>query len=155
MPALSISSDDDTDSTELDGEYDSELNPKFDVRMEDDGDPPDSTVLGSDVHLERDSDNGEGEDDEEEDEKQEDKGEEQEEEEEEDKDAEEDKDEDDGTEPGTIGQEEIVNTSADNVEIRVDDQQIVLPEHGQEMREHTPRPHPQAPATRPSTLDPR
>jgi hypothetical protein len=39
---VSISSNDDTDSTEKsDGEYDSELNPDVDMRMEDDVDAPD------------------------------------------------------------------------------------------------------------------
>ena len=33
---MSISSDDDSDSTESDGEYDSELDPDVDMRMEDD-----------------------------------------------------------------------------------------------------------------------
>jgi hypothetical protein len=35
-PAISISSDDYTESTELDGEYDSELDPDMDMLMEDD-----------------------------------------------------------------------------------------------------------------------
>jgi len=42
------------------------------------------------------------------------------EEEEEDEDEEEDKDEDDGKEPRTIGQGEMVNTSADGVDNMVD-----------------------------------
>ena len=58
--------------------------------------------------------------------------------EEEDEDEEEDQDEDDGKEPQTIGQGEMVNTSADDVDTIIDDQPIVLPEQGQEMREHTP-----------------
>jgi hypothetical protein len=37
-PNVSISSGDDTDSSELDGEYDSELDPDVDMRMDDDGD---------------------------------------------------------------------------------------------------------------------
>jgi len=68
---------------------------------------------------------------------------------------EEDKDEDDGKEPRTIGQEEMVNTSADDEDTMVDDQPIMLPEQCQEMREHTPRPQPLAPAPRPQTPDPR
>jgi hypothetical protein len=90
-----------------------------------------------------------GDDDEEEDEMKED-----EEEEEVNQDKEEDKNEDDGKEPWTIGQGEIVNTSADNVDTMVDDQPIVLPEQCQEMREHTPQPQPPALAPRPQTPDP-
>jgi len=58
----------------------------------------------------------------------------------EDEEEEEDEDEDDGKEPRTIGQGEMVNTSADNVDTMVDNQPIMRPEQGQEMREHTPRP---------------
>ena len=47
---------------------------------------------------------------------------------EEDKDEEQDKDEDDGKEPRTIGQGEMVITSADNVDSMVEDEPIVLPE---------------------------
>jgi len=136
---VSISSDDDTDSTESDGEYDSELDPDVDMRMEDDVDAPDGVDLDGDVDMERD-----GDDEEEEDEKKEDEEEE-----------EVDEDEDDGKEPRTIGQGEMVNTSADDVDTMVDDQPIVLPEQCQEMREHTPRPQPPAPAPRPQTPDPR
>jgi len=57
-----------------------------------------------------------------------------------DEDEEEDMDEDDGKEPQTIGQGEMVNTSADDVDTMVDDQPIVLPEQCQEMREQIPRP---------------
>jgi len=118
----------------------------MDMRMEDDVDAPDGIDLDGDVDMERD-----GDDEEEEDEKKEDE----EEEEEVDEDEEEDKDEDDGKEPRTIGQGEMVNTSADDVDTMVDDQPIVLPEQCQEMREHTPRPQPPAPAPRPQTPDPR
>jgi hypothetical protein len=135
---VSISSDDDTDSTESDGEYDSELDPDVDMRMEDDVDAPDGVDLDGDVDMERD-----GDDEEEEDEKKEDEEEE-----------EVDEDEDDGKEPRTIGQGEMVNTSADDVDTMVDDQPIVLPEQCQEMREHTPRPQPPAPAPRPQTPEP-
>jgi len=72
-----------------------------------------------------------------------------------DEDEEEDKDEDDGKEPRTIGQGEMVNTSADDVDTMVDDQPIVLLEQCQETREHSPRPQPPAPAPRPQTPDPR
>jgi hypothetical protein len=115
------------------------------MRMEDDVDAPDSVDLDGDVVVERD-----GDDEEEEDEKKED-----EEEEEVDEEEEEDKDVDDGKEPRMIGQGEMLNTSADDVDTMVDDQPIVLPEQCQEMREHTPRPQPSAPALRPQTPDPR
>jgi hypothetical protein len=49
----------------------------------------------------------------------------------------------------------MVNTLADDVDTMVDDQPIVLPEQGQDMREHTPRPQPPAPAPRPQTPEPR
>jgi len=76
--------------------------------------------------------------------------------EEEDEDEEEDQDEDDGKEPRTLGQGEMVNTSADDIDTMVDDQAIVLPEKGQEMREHTPRPqHPvSAPQPKPRESPP-
>ena len=70
---------------------------------------------------------------------------------EEDKDKEENEDEDDGKEPLTIGQGEMVNTSADHVYTMVDNQPIVLPEQGQEMRKHTLRPQPLDPAPRSQT----
>jgi hypothetical protein len=72
-----------------------------------------------------------------------------------DKDEEEDKDEDDGKEPRTIGQGEMANTSADDVNTMVCDQPIVTHRQCHEMREHTPRPQPPAPAQRPQTPDPR
>jgi hypothetical protein len=75
--------------------------------------------------------------------------------EEEDEDEEEDQDEDDGKEPRTLGQGEMVNTSADDVDTMVDDQPIVLPEQGQEMRKSSPRLQPPAPAPRPQTPEPR
>jgi hypothetical protein len=144
-PAVSISSHDDTDSTESDGKYDSELDPDVDMRMEDDVDARDGVELDGDVDMERDSD-----DEEEEDEKKED-----EEEEEVDEDEEEDKDEDDGKEPRIISQGEMVNTSGDDVDTMVDDPQIVLPAQCQEILEHTPRPQPPVPAPWPQTPDPR
>jgi hypothetical protein len=100
--------------------------------------------------MEWDGDDDEEEDEEEEDEEKEDEGEV----EEENEDEEEDKDEDDGKEPQTIGQGEMVNTSADNADAMVDDEPTVLPEQGQEMLEHTPRPQPLAPAPRPQTPEP-
>jgi hypothetical protein len=72
-----------------------------------------------------------------------------------DEDEKEDKDKDDGKELRTIGQGEMVNTAADDVDTMVDDQPIVLPEQCQEMREHTQRPQHPAPAPRPQTPDPR
>jgi hypothetical protein len=69
--------------------------------------------------MERDRDDDVEEDEEEEDEQKEDE--------------EEDKDEDDGKEPRTIGQREMVNTSADDADTMVDNEPTVLPEQGQEM----------------------
>jgi len=130
-----------------------------DVRKEDDVDAPDGVDFDGNVDMERHGDNEEEEDEEEEDEEKED-----EEEEEEDKDEdeeEEDKDGNDGNEPRTIGQGEMVNSSADDVDTMVDDQPIVLPEQGHEMREHTTQqqtparaqcPHTPEPYPRPRTL---
>ena len=147
---MTISSNDDTDSTESDGEYDSELHPDVNMRMEDDVDAPDGVDLDGDVDMKRDGDDEEEQDEEEKDDKKEDE----EEEEEEvvvDEDEEEDRDEDDDKEPQTIGKGEMVNTSADDVDTMVDDEPIVLPEQGQEMRKHTPWPQPLAPAPWPQT----
>jgi hypothetical protein len=69
-------------------------------------------------------------------------------------DEDEEEDEHNGKEPRMIGQGEMVNTSADNADAMVDDQPTVLPEHGQEMREHTPRPQPPAPAPQQQTPEP-
>jgi hypothetical protein len=113
--------------------------------MEDDVDGPHGVDLDSDVEVARAGDN-----EQEEDEEQQDANEE----EEMDEDEEEDEDEDDGKEPRTIGQGEMVNTSADDVDTKVDHQPIVLPEQGQEMRENTPPPQPPAPAPRPQTPEP-
>jgi len=69
MPAVSITSDDDTDSTkELDGECDSEHAPDVDMRMEDDVDAPESVDSDDNVVKERDGENEEEDDDEEDDE---------------------------------------------------------------------------------------
>jgi len=138
---MSLSSDDDTDSIEWHGEDDSEDDSDVDMRMEDDVDAPDSVDSDSDVDIQRDGDEEEEEDEEKEDEEKEDEEEEE----------QEDKDEDDAKEPRTIGQGEMVNTSADDVNTMVHDWRIVLPEQGQEMREHTPWPQPPAPAPRPQT----
>jgi len=142
---MSISSEDDTASTESDGNYDSELDSDVDMHMEDAVDAPDCVDSDSDVHMARDGDNGEEEAEEEEDEKKEDAK---------DKEQEENKDEDDCKEPRTIGKGVMVNTSYDYVDIMVDDVPIVLHEQGQEIRDHTARPQHPAPATRPLTPDP-
>jgi hypothetical protein len=123
------------------------------MRMQDDVDAADDLDLDDNMDMERDGDDeveevGEEEYTEEVDE-------EEDEEEEEDKDDEEDKDEDDGKEPRTISWGHMVNTSADSVDTMVDDRPIMLPEQGQEMREHSPWPQPPASAARPQTLEPR
>ena len=147
---MSISSDDNTDSTESDGEYDSEHDLDEHMGMQDYVDAPDGIDLDGDVDMERDSGDEEEENEEEEDEKQEYKDVEDEEEEEA-----ENENEDDGKEPHTISQGEMVYSSADNLDTMIDDQTSVLPEHVQEMREHTPRPQYPAPAPRPQTPEPR
>jgi len=65
----------------------------------------------------------------------------------------EDEDEDDGKEPQTIGQGEMVNTLADDIDTMVDDQPTVLPKQVQEMCEHTPRPQSPARAARPQSSE--
>jgi hypothetical protein len=65
-----------------------------------------------------------------------------------DEDEEEEEDEDNGKEPRTIGQGEMVKASAGDAHSMVDNKPAVLPEQGQQMREHTPRPQPPAPAPR-------
>jgi len=142
-PAVSIASDDDTDSAQLDGKYDLEHDPDVQICIADDVDAPDGGDLDGDVDMRRDGDDEEEDDEEEEDEEEEDKDEEGEEEEED-----EDEDEDDGKEPQMITQGEMVNTSADDVDTTVDDQPMVLSQQGHEMREHTPQPQPPAPAPR-------
>jgi len=133
---MSVSSDDDTNSTEeSDGKYDPELDCVVDMRMEDDAETPDRVDFDGDVDMERDGENDEEEDEQGEDEEEED----------------EDEEEDNGKEPWTIGLGEMVNTSAENEDAMVDDQQIVQSEQGQEMCENTPRPQPPAPAPRPQT----
>jgi len=74
----------------------------------------------------RDGDKVEEEDEEEENEEEED-------EEEEDEDEKEDADEDDCKKPWAIGQGEIVNTNAHNVDTRVADQLIMQPEQSQKI----------------------
>jgi len=137
---MSIFPDDDTDSTESDNKYDSEHDPDVDMLMEDDVNEPDGVDLNGDADTRRDSGDEEVEDEHEEDE-----------DEVEDTDEEEDKDEDDRKKPRTISQEDMVNTSADNVETMVDNQSIVVPEQRHGMRIHTPRLQPPAPAPWPQT----
>ena len=133
---MSISSNDDSDSTEeSDCKYNSEHHSDEDMCMEDDVDALCSIVLDRDVDIERDSDNAEEEDQEEEEE-------------------EEEEDDDDGKEPRMIGQGVMVNTLADDLDNMVEDKAIVLPEQCQEMQEYTPRPKPQATAPRPQILGP-
>jgi hypothetical protein len=135
---MSISSDDDTDSSQkLDGEYDSEHDSHVDMHVEDVADVLHGVDLDSDVNIERDRDNDEEEDEEEEDEEKEDEQEV----EEEDEQEEEEKDEDDGKEPRTIGQGEMVHTSADDANTMVDNEPTVLPQQGQEIRKLTPWPN--------------
>jgi hypothetical protein len=144
-PAVTIASDNDTDSTEeLDGDYDSEHDSNVDMRMEDDVDALDSVDLDDDVDMERD-----GDDQGKEDEVNEDKG--KEEEEEEDQGEKKDEDEDDDKEPQTIGPGEMVNTSADDVHPMGGDQPIVLPEQGRDMCEHTLQPQHPAASPQPQT----
>ena len=129
---MSIFPNDDTDSTEWDGEYDTEIDLDVDMCMEDDVDALDGVDLDGDVDMERDCEDEEN--------KEEEDGNEEE---------DEDEDEDNGKEPRMLGQGEMVNTSADNVDTMVVDEPTVLPKQGQEMSEHTPRPQLQAPAPRP------
>jgi len=115
--------------------------------MKNDVDAADSIDLDSNVDIERDG-NDEKEENEEE------KVEEDEYEEEEDEDEEEDVDEDVGKESQTIGQGEMVNTSADDVYTMVDDQPFVLPDQGQEIYEYTPWLQPPASASWPKAPEP-
>jgi len=140
-----ICSDDDTASTESDSKCDSERHSDVYMRMEDDVDAPDGVDLDGDVDMERDSEDDK--DEEEEDEKEV-------EEVDEDEEEDEDEDEDNGKEPQTISQGEMVNTSGDDTDTMVDDQPTLLPEQGQEMHVHTPRPEPPAPAPRPKAPGP-
>jgi len=163
-PAMSICSDDDTDSTqESDCNYDSEYDSDVGIWMKDDVDTLYCIDLDGDVHIGRDSDDEaeedrvedeEQEEDTEEEEKEEEEAEEEEEEEEEDQDEKEDENEDDGKEPRTIGQGEMVNTSAEDVDTMVDNQPIALPEQAQELHPYTQRPQPPAPSPRPQTPEP-
>jgi hypothetical protein len=116
--------------------------------MEENVDARDGVDLDGDVDMEWD-------DEDEKDEEGEDEKEEEEVDEDEEEDEDEDEDEDNGKEPRTIGQGEMVNTSADYADTIVDDLPTMLPEHGQYIRELTPRPQPPAPAPRTQTAEPR
>jgi hypothetical protein len=48
----------------------------------------------------------------------------------------------------------MVNPLAEDADTMVDDEPAVLPEQGQEMCKHTPRPQPLAPAPQPQTPEP-
>jgi len=115
-PAMLISWDDDTDSTELDGNYDSVNDTDLDMCMEYDVESPDCIHFDCDVDMDSDCDDYTEDDEQEEDE-----------DEEEDKHEEEDEDEDDGKEPCMIGQGEMVNSLADEVHSMEDNQPMVLP----------------------------
>jgi hypothetical protein len=86
------------------------------MHMENVVEAPYGVDLYSNVHMETDSDNEQEEDEDEEDE------------EEEDEEEDENVNVNDGKEPWTIGQGEMVNLSADNVDTMGDNQPIVLPE---------------------------
>jgi hypothetical protein len=109
--------------------------------MEHDVDAPDVVDLDCNVAMEKESEDEE--DEEEEDEK-----------EKEVVDEAEEEDEDNGKEPLTIGQGEMVNTSADDAYTMVDDKPTVQPGQGQEARKHTHPPHPLVCAPRPQTPEP-
>jgi hypothetical protein len=114
--------------------------------MEDDMDTPDGVDLDGDVDMDRAGEDEE--DDDGEDEKVEEKV-------DEDEDENKDEDENNGKELWTIGQGEMVNTSANDPDTMIDDQPTVLPDHGQKMCEYTPWLQTPAPDTRPHTPEPR
>jgi len=111
------------------------------MHMENNLDTPYSVDLDGEVDMEKDGDDEEKEDEEDEDE-----------EEQEDDNEAEDKNEDDGIEPQTIGQGEVVYTSADDVDTVVEEWLFVLHKGAQEMCQHTRRPHTPVPA--PSATNP-
>ena len=134
------------------GEYCSEHDLYVSMHTEDAVNALYGVDLDGDVDMDNDSE-AEEEDEEEEDEEEEDEEKDEDEEEDEDKkedeDDEEDEDEDDGKQPQTVGQEEMVNMSADDVDTMVDNQPIVLSEQGHKMHEHDAWPQPLAPAPQP------
>jgi hypothetical protein len=139
---VSISSNHDINSTKADCEYDSVHDSDVYVCLVDDVNALDSVDLDGDVDIEMD---GEDEEDEEE---------EDEEEVEEVNEHEEDKHEHNGKELQTVGQGDMINTSADITDTMVDNQPTVLPEHSQEMHDHTPWPQLPVPAPQPQTPEP-
>jgi hypothetical protein len=113
---VSTSSYDDTDCTEDSvSEFDSELDLFVNMRVQDDQNAPDRIDFDGNVDMEREFDDEVEEDELEEDEEAE------------------DEDEEDAKEPQTIGQGELENASADDVDTMVDDQPTVLLEQGQVM----------------------
>jgi hypothetical protein len=113
---VSTSSNNDTDSTEDSvSKFDSELDPFVNMRVQDEQNAPDGIDFDGNVDMEREFDDEVEEDELEEDEEAE------------------DEDEEDAKEPLTIGQGELVNASADDVDTMVDDQPTVLLEQGQVM----------------------
>jgi len=108
--AMSSCSDDDTDSTESDGESDSELYCDVGLRIEHEVESLDSVDLDGHVGMARDGDEDE----------QEDQG----------KDVEvevEEENEENGKEPQMIGQGEMVNIPSDDADTMVDEEPPVLP----------------------------
>jgi hypothetical protein len=144
--AMPMSLDDDPDSTESDGGFHTEHDLDVDMCMGADVDAPDSVDLDGDVDMTRNSDNEEEEYEVEEEDKVE---------EDEEKEEDEVEVEDDGKGPQTISQGEMVNTAADGEDSMADNQRIVLPEQGLEMRNLTPGPHPPVAAPLPQTREPR
>jgi hypothetical protein len=129
---MSISSDDDTDSTEESGSksyYRPDSN--VDLCMENDLDTMHSIDFDGDVDMARDGDDDKEEDGDEEDEEEEDEEEENDNDNDnendydndiDNEDGDEDEDEDNGKEPQTIGKGEMVTSSAAYVDTMVDDQ---------------------------------
>jgi len=139
-----MSSEDDTKSTdESDRESDSEHDSETGMRMETHDDAPYGVDLDGNMYMERDGDSEQVEDKEKENEV------------EENEDDDEYEDEDEGKDCWTIGKGEMVNSSADDVHIMVDNQPTVRREQGQEMREHTTPPPLPASAPQPQTPEPR
>jgi hypothetical protein len=97
------------------------------MSKEDVVDAPDGIDLVGDVNRDWDSDDKSEQDEEVEDEENQER---EQEEEEEDENEEEDHDDDYGKEPQTIGQGEMVNSSAHNVDTIEDNQPTVFPEQG-------------------------
>jgi hypothetical protein len=136
---VSISSGDHTDSIQSNGEYDLELDSDVDMCMQDDVDAPDDVDLNGDVDMARDGEDAE--DAEEDNEKEKDV-------------VDKHEDVDNDKKPRTIGQEEMISTSADDADTMVDAQPTVLPKKGQEFCEYTPWPKLPPSAPWPRTPEP-